>query len=133
MRSRPLRHWPRLRLPPEAELLLPLLLWVLARLPDPARLGQGTTMTVKVLAASTSGQVITTTDAQGRTVTLTYTPDANAVSQLVLETTSLANGQRSTITSFAVVGGAATITSQLPRPTPASTTGTPGLQSGLAA
>jgi len=86
-----------------------------------------------VLSGSTSGQVITTTDAQGRTVTLTYTPDANAVSQLVLETTSLANGQRSTITSFAVVGGAATITSQLPRPTPASTTGTPGLQSGLAA
>ncbi|KAI6890977.1 hypothetical protein KC334_g14377 [Hortaea werneckii] len=86
-----------------------------------------------VLSASTSGQVITTTDSQGRTVTLTYTPDANAVSQLVLETTSLANGQRSTITSFAVVGGAATITSQLPRPTPASTTGTPGLQSGFAA
>ncbi|EMC98998.1 hypothetical protein BAUCODRAFT_573250 [Baudoinia panamericana UAMH 10762] len=87
-----------------------------------------------VLSGSHQGQVITTTDAGGRTVVLTYTPGGGQVSQLVLRTTQLPNGQLSTITSYAVVGGAATITSTPSNAAARQTSSSShGLQSGIAA
>lgn len=88
-----------------------------------------------VLSGTRSGEVITTTDAHGSTVVLTYTPGGGALSQLVLETTRLPNGQESTITSFAIVGGDATVTSNVPgaSPSPTGSSKSPGLQSGIAA
>jgi len=90
-----------------------------------------------VLSGTHSGQVITTTDARGSTVVLTYTPSGAAISELVLYTTRLPNGMQSTITSFAVVGagggGAATSTAAAGASAGASSSGTHGLQSALAA
>ena len=86
-----------------------------------------------VLSGNHIGDVITTTDAKGRTVTETFTPGGGAVSQLVLETTTLPDGQKSTITSLiAVGGGGATSTPAMggsAHPTSTSK-GKPGLQSG---
>ncbi len=80
-----------------------------------------------MLSGTRAGQVVTTTDAKGRTVVMTFTPKGGQqVSELILKTTTGANGQRSTITSFAVVGG----------PTQGSgshTTKKPGLASGAGA
>ena len=79
-----------------------------------------------VISGTSSGQVITTTDAAGRTVVATYTPGGGDVSELVVKTTKLPNGQQSTITSFAVVGGATHgAVDQNPQK--------PGLQTALAA
>lgn len=78
-----------------------------------------------VLSGVKSGQVLTTTDAKGSTFVTTFTPGGGRVSSLVLKTTTLPNGQQSTITSFAE----ASIT------TPTGTTGpttSPHLQSGVA-
>ena len=77
-----------------------------------------------VLSGTRSGQVITTTDAAGRTVVMTYTPGGGAISELVIRTTNLPGGGQSTITSFAVVGGATQGADS------ATETGEPGLQSG---
>jgi hypothetical protein len=57
-----------------------------------------------VLSSVTPSQVITATDAKGSTFVTTFTPGGGSVSQLVLKTSTLANGQATTITSFAVVG-----------------------------
>jgi len=80
-----------------------------------------------VLSGTKSGQVITTTDAAGKTVVMTYTPGGGAVSELVQKTITGANGKQSTITSFAVIGGA----TQGPEHTNGK--GPPGLQTNLAA
>jgi len=56
-----------------------------------------------VLSSVKSGQVVSTTDAKGSTFITTFTPGGGQVQSLVLQTTTLANGQQSTITSFAVV------------------------------
>ena len=78
-----------------------------------------------VLSDVHSGQAVTTTDAQGSTFVTTYTPDGGEVSSLVLSTSTLPDGSRSTITSFAVVTpGSAT------HPAGASDTSNPHLQSG---
>lgn len=73
-----------------------------------------------VLSGTSSGQLITTTDSAGKTVVLTYTPGGGAVSELVQKTTTLPNGDRKTLTSFAIVG----------KPTAGAdaTKGSPGLQ-----
>lgn len=86
-----------------------------------------------VLSDASYGAVITATDAKGSTFITTYTPGGGAVSQLVLQTTQLPNGQRSTITSYAIAGagGAATSTAQAASGGASATgTGKPGLQSG---
>jgi ABC-type Fe3+-hydroxamate transport system substrate-binding protein len=44
--------------------------------------------------------IVTTTNAQGHTVVATITPGGGVVDSLVLETTTLANGQLSTYTSY---------------------------------
>jgi hypothetical protein len=87
-----------------------------------------------VLSDASEGAVITTTDAKGRTIVTTITPGGGEVSALVYQTTVLPDGQRSTITSFALVGGAAAATPSGSQAAPgASSTGTPGLQHGMAA
>ena len=58
-----------------------------------------------VLSGTRSGEVVTTTDAAGRTVVMTYTPGGGAVSEVVVKTTKLNNGQESTITSYTNIGG----------------------------
>lgn len=78
-----------------------------------------------VLSGTRAGQVVTTTDARGRTVVLTYHPGGGQVSELVIRTTNLPGGGRSTITSFANVG-APTQEAQ------GTGKGKPGLQSGVA-
>jgi hypothetical protein len=78
-----------------------------------------------VVLSGTAGQVITTTDARGRTVVMTYTPGGGEVSELILKTTNLPGGGKSTITSYAVVGGNTNGGN--------GPTGSPTLQSGLAA
>jgi hypothetical protein len=81
-----------------------------------------------VLSGTKAGQVITTTDAEGKTVVMTYTPGGGEkISELIVKTTNLPNGGQSTITSFAVVGGGKT------KGAGTQTTGSPGLQSALAA
>lgn len=75
---------------------------------------QGATV---VLSSVTLGKVITATDARGSTFVTTYTPGANSasVNSLVLITTTLPNGVRSTITSFAVVAPASATGTGQPR------------------
>jgi len=81
-----------------------------------------------VLSNVHSGQALTTTDAKGSTFVTTFTPDGGVVSSLVLKTTTLSNGQKSTITSFApATGGGATQTG------PAGSSGSPHLQNGVLA
>lgn len=58
-----------------------------------------------VISGTSSGQKVTTTDAAGKTVVMTYTPGGGAVSELVQKTKTLPNGQKTVVTSFAVVGG----------------------------
>lgn len=78
-----------------------------------------------VLSSVHSGEALTTTDAKGSTFVTTFTPDGGRVSSLVLETTTLSNGQKSTITSFApATGGSATQTKS------AGSSGSPHLQNG---
>jgi len=78
-----------------------------------------------VLSSVHSGQTVTTTDAKGSTFVTTFTPGGGHVSSLVLETTTLSNGKKSTITSFApATGGGATQTG------PAGSSGSPHLQNG---
>ena len=87
-----------------------------------------------VLSGTSSGEVVTTTNARGRTVVMTYTPGGGRVSELVLQTTRLPNGQQSTITSFAVVGGATnTLGAAGDGASMPTNTREPGLQSGVAA
>lgn len=83
-----------------------------------------------VLTSPTPGGVYTVTDARGEVATITYLVGNGVVSQLELATTTLPNGQRSTITSFAQVGGQ-DITAA-PSGQPASSGAKPGLQSGAA-
>lgn len=87
-----------------------------------------------VLSGASYGAVITATDARGSTFITTYTPNGGAVNSLVLQTTVLPNGQRSTITSFAVVGGAQATDAPSSTGSSASRTSSaaPGLQSGAA-
>lgn len=77
-----------------------------------------------VLSNVHSGEAMTTTDAKGSTFVTTFTPDGGRVSSLVLETTTLSNGQRSTITSFAPATGGATQTGST------GASGSPHLQNG---
>ncbi|KAK5276696.1 hypothetical protein LTR16_010808, partial [Cryomyces antarcticus] len=88
-----------------------------------------------VLTGAHYGAVLTATDARGSTFITTYTPGGGAISSLVLYTTVLPNGQRSTITSFALVGAPTSAASSSAPVSSASRTGTaaPGLQSGMAA
>ena len=88
-----------------------------------------------MLSDITYGEVVTATDARGSTFVTTYTPGGGRVSSLVLETITLPDGQRSTITSLAVIGGQAATGTQAAAATStaASKTGAaPGLQSGIA-
>jgi hypothetical protein len=64
--------------------------------------------------------VLTTTNAQGSTYVTTITPSGGVFSSIVLETTTLPDGSRSTYTSFAIV----------PAPTGGTATGGPHLQGG---
>ncbi|CAK1355839.1 unnamed protein product [Cercospora beticola] len=57
-----------------------------------------------VLTRPTSGGVYTATDSGGDVAIVTYQPGGGTVSQVRVRTTTLPNGQRSTITSFAEVG-----------------------------
>ncbi|KXT02723.1 hypothetical protein AC578_5415 [Pseudocercospora eumusae] len=82
-----------------------------------------------VLSRPTPGGVYTTTDSGGEVAIVTYTPGGGVVSQLEIQTTVLPNGQRSTITSFAQVGGA-TNAPAAGGSASASGSGRPGLQSG---
>jgi len=86
-----------------------------------------------VVSGTHYGEVVTTTDSKGRTVVLTYTPGGGEVNSLVLKTTTLPNGQQSTITSYAIIGGATTAASAAGGSGHHSASGTPGLQSGIAA
>jgi hypothetical protein len=80
-----------------------------------------------VLSNVRSGQTLTTTNAKGSTFVTTFTPGGGHVSSLVLETTTLPNGQKSTITSFApATGGTATQTGP-------GSSGSPHLQNGVCA
>ena len=86
-----------------------------------------------VLSGTKKGQVITTTDAAGRTVVMTYTPPGGAVSQVVVRTTQLPNGEQSTYTSLTRVGGAggvATATVGADGGGSGDSQGDPNLQSG---
>ncbi|KAG8626527.1 hypothetical protein KVT40_005472 [Elsinoe batatas] len=58
------------------------------------------------LSSVSFGEVITTTGRNGRTFVTTFTPAGGRVSSIVLQTTHLPNGQRSTITSYAPVAQA---------------------------
>ncbi|KAF2220402.1 hypothetical protein BDZ85DRAFT_266537 [Elsinoe ampelina] len=58
------------------------------------------------LSSVSFGEVITTTGRNGRTFVTTFTPAGGRVSSIVLQTTTLPNGQRSTITSYAPVAQA---------------------------
>lgn len=86
-----------------------------------------------VLSSPTPGGVYTTSDSGGRVVTVTYQPGGGTVSRLRLQTTTLPNGMRSTITSFAEVGQAtgdsAPGATGGANPSPSDR---PGLQSGAA-
>lgn len=79
-----------------------------------------------VLSSPTYNGVYTTTDNIGRTVTVTYRPTNARVSQLTLRTSTMPNGQLTTITSYAIVGAQNTGTGN-PAPS-ATTTGKPHLQ-----
>ena len=86
-----------------------------------------------VLTGNHKGQVVTTTDARGRTVVLTFTPHGKPVSELVVKTTHLSNGQYSTFTSLAHVGApSAGSDNDGGSSGSSSPTGKHGLQSGLA-
>lgn len=52
-----------------------------------------------ILTGATDGAVYTVTDSNGRTVRTTYHPTASDVRSVVLETSTLANGQQETFTS----------------------------------
>ncbi|KIW03842.1 uncharacterized protein PV09_05141 [Verruconis gallopava] len=75
-----------------------------------------------VLSSVTPGKVITATDKTGGVFVTTYTPPGGTVSSLVLKTTVLPNGQKTTITSFAAVAADTSAP---------SSTGGPKLQSGV--
>jgi len=77
-----------------------------------------------VLTNVVSGATLTATDARGSTFITTYTPGGGVVQSLVLETTQLAGGQLTTITSFAVVE------QQTATSAAATSTVTPKLQNG---
>lgn len=80
--------------------------------------------------APTVGEVLTSTNAQGSTFLTTYTPAAGKVSSIKLITTTGADGQPSTITSYTFVDPTEpTQTQNAPDQTHA---GKPGLQTGAA-
>lgn len=80
--------------------------------------------------APTVGQILTSTNAQGSTLLTTYTPKAGEVSSIKLVTTTGADGQPSTITSYTFVDPAQPTQAQN---APASTqAGKPGLQTAAA-
>ena len=84
-----------------------------------------------VLSNPHADDVYTTTDDKGREATITYNPGGGVVSEVVVHTTILPDGQRSTVTSFEIVGGTVVVT----KPTEgagAETSKKPGLQSGAA-
>jgi hypothetical protein len=58
-----------------------------------------------VLSRPTAGGVYSTTNSRGGPVVVTYQPGGGTVSELMVYTSTLANGQRSTITSFANIPG----------------------------
>jgi hypothetical protein len=74
---------------------------------DPTKATTVTTTDAKgntlVLSNVKSGQVLTTTDGAGSTLVTTFTPGGGKVSMLVLQTTTLPNGEATTVTSFAEV------------------------------
>jgi len=78
-----------------------------------------------VLSSPSYDGVYTTTDNIGRTVTVTYKPTNARVSQLTLRTSTMPNGQLTTITSYAIVGAQTTGTV---KPGSSPTTGSPHLQ-----
>ncbi|KAI9717613.1 MAG: hypothetical protein M1812_004558 [Candelaria pacifica] len=94
-----------------------------------------------------AGSVITSTDSAGNVVTVTVQPDAasstsapqssSSITSTILQTTTLPNNVRSTITAITVVGPSGG--SQTPSgtagapPTSSTATGTSGLQAGSAA
>lgn len=91
-----------------------------------------------VLSSPRPNGVYTTVDNIGRTVVITYTPPpAMTVSEKTLRTTTLADGSRSTVTSYAIVGGT-TVAGNAAKPTttePNASLQTPGAAArhGLAA
>lgn len=88
---------------------------------------------VVTLSGATDGAVITTTDAAGRTITTTYNPRGSAVRSLVVETSTLPNGDRATLTSVAVVVPSVAETSNAQQGAGPSNTGSaPGLVTGNA-
>jgi hypothetical protein len=86
------------------------------------------------LSDATVGAVITTTDGRGSTYVTTITPSGDRVSQLVLRTSTLADGGLQTITSFATVGAgnAAAATASSEQAT-STGRGDPSLQDSMAA
>ncbi|KAK4506712.1 hypothetical protein PRZ48_000445 [Zasmidium cellare] len=85
-----------------------------------------------ILSSPTPGGVYTVTDVKGQIATVTYqVGSGGVVSQLRVATTTLPNGERSTITSFAEVG-AQTGDITPPPSGSSSPTARPSLQSGAA-
>ena len=82
-----------------------------------------------VLSSPTPGGVYTVTDIKGQVATVTYQVGDGVVSQLRVATTTLPNGQRSTITSFAEVGAQTGDVTPPPSGGP-SPSASPSLQSG---
>ncbi|EOD50653.1 hypothetical protein UCRNP2_2567 [Neofusicoccum parvum UCRNP2] len=79
----------------------------------------------------TTGQVLTRTNSAGSTFLTTYTGGSDGqVSSLVLSTTTLPNGERKTITSYATVAAAAATAGS--GGTATGTNGEPSLQTGAA-
>jgi hypothetical protein len=93
--------------------------------------GVGSSIT---LSDATVGAVITTTDGRGHTFVTTITPSGGRVSELVLRTSTLPDGGQQTITSFEVVGAAASTTQTSEQATATGTgRGDPSLQDSMAA
>lgn len=91
--------------------------------------GRGTVVTSAVDFQPSQGQVLTRTNDQGSTFLTTYTPTGEGVSSVLLLTTTGADGQPSTITSYTYVNPAAPTGSPSGKPT---NTAKPGLQTNAA-
>lgn len=91
--------------------------------------GRATLVTSAVQYQPTQGQVLTQTDDKGSTFVTTYTPSGGKVSSVLLLTTTGADGQPSTVTTWTEVYQGASTTPPGNNPT---NTGKPGLQTNAA-
>lgn len=92
--------------------------------------GRTVATTSAVEFAPTKGQVLTKTNAEGSTFLTTYTPGSGRVSEIVLRTTTGADGQQSVVTSYTYVDPAAQATEGSTNES--GSTAQPSLQRGAA-